>query len=74
MVKYSMDRTIWTFDLSRQGLDQVQDYIDRSRDPLLRIIHILTDDSAGFSSHWEDRYICLIQCDSRTATLLSLYE
>lgn len=61
---------IWTFDLSIQGLNQLHDYVSRSRDPLLRIIHILQNDATG----WEDHYICLVQCDARTASLLSLYE
>jgi len=65
-----MERNIWTFDLTRQGLERVHDYINRSNDPLLRIIHVLANDSSG----WEDHYICLVQCDSKTATLLSFYE
>ena len=61
---------IWTFDLSLEGVNRLHDYVNRSRDPLLRIIHILANDLEGYTDH----YICLVQCDDRTATLLSLYE
>lgn len=63
-----MERTIWTFDLSLSGVHQLHEYVNRSRDPLLRIIHILENDIKGC----EDHYICLVQCDARTATMLSL--
>jgi len=65
-----MERTVWTFDLSLQGVHSLHDYCNRSRDPLVRIIHILQNDTPG----WEDHYICLVQCDAQTATLLSFYE
>lgn len=46
----------------------MQDMIDSGQS--IRIIHILTDDSNGFSSHIEDRYIVLLDCDPLTYTLL----
>ena len=65
-----MERTIWCFDLSLQGVNQLHEYVNRSRDPLVRIIHLLNSDCEGC----EDRYICLVQCSAQTAVMLSLYD
>lgn len=61
---------MYTLNYSRAQLDRVYDYIDLGQN--IRIIHILTDESSGFASHWEDRYIVLLDCDPRTYTLLLL--
>jgi hypothetical protein len=63
-----MDRTIWTFDLTYDQLNRVQEQVYRSADPFFRIIHVLSDDS----NHREDHYICLVQCRAETATMLYL--
>ena len=55
---------LYTFDYSLDQLDRCQDYV-LDRDNIARIIHILYDDL-------EDHYIALIDCDAKTATLLSL--
>lgn len=61
MCKYLM---LYTFDYSLEQLDRCQDYV-LARYDIARIIHILYDDL-------EDHYITLIDCDDRTALLLSL--
>ncbi len=63
-----MERNIHTFYLTLDQLNRVQDWVERSRDPLLRIIHILSDDT----NHQEDHFICLVQCRAETATMLYL--
>ena len=55
---------LYTFDYSLSQLDRCQDYV-LARYPIARIIPILYDDL-------EDHYITLIDCDAKTATLLSL--
>ena len=55
---------LYTFDYSETQLDRCQDYI-YTRYNIARIIPILYDDL-------EDHYITLIDCDAKTATLLSL--
>jgi hypothetical protein len=56
-------------------LDYTIDQLDRLHDRIrsgaaMRIVHILSDYSDGFSSHWEDRYIVIIDCDLKTYTML----
>ena len=55
---------LYTFDYSESQLDRCQDYV-LQRYNIARIIHILYDDLA-------DHYITVIDCDPKTATLLSL--
>lgn len=55
---------LYTFDYSLAQLEQCHDYV-LARYNIARIIHILYDDL-------EDHYITLIDCDAKTATLLSL--
>ena len=55
---------LYTFDYSETQLDRCQDYV-LARYPIACIIRILYDDL-------EDHYITLIDCDAKTATLLSL--
>ena len=57
-----------TLDYTIDQLDRLHDRI--YMDSAMRIIHILSDYSDGFSSHWEDRYIVLIDCDPVTYTML----
>ena len=61
---------MYTLNYDYQQLDRLQDRI-RIGQPI-RIIHILADYSDGFATHWEDRYIVLIDCDPATYTLLCL--
>ena len=61
---------MYTLNYDLAQLDRLQDRI-RVGQPI-RIIHILADYSDGFSTHWEDRYIVLIDCDPVTYTLLCL--
>jgi len=61
---------MYTLNYDHQQLDRLQDRI-RVGQPI-RIIHILWDYSDGFSTHWEDRYIVIIDCDPETYTLLCL--
>ncbi len=61
---------MYTLDYSIDQLDRMQDFI-KSGQPL-RIIHILSDYSDGFSTHWEDRYIVIVDYDDRMYTLLCL--
>jgi len=60
--KYTM---LYTMELNFEELDRVQDYCLGVNGDLLRIIHILYDDS-------EDYYITIIDTDPLTATLLYL--
>ncbi len=53
-----------------EQLNRLQDRV-RTGSPL-RIIHVLSDYSDGFATHWEDRYIVLVDCDPKTYTLYSL--
>lgn len=55
---------LYTFDYSLSQLEQCHDYV-LARYNIARIIHILYDDL-------EDHYITVIDCDAKTATLLSL--
>ena len=55
---------LYTFDYSESQLDRCQDYV-LARYPIARIIRILYDDL-------QDHYITVIDCDAKTATLLSL--
>jgi hypothetical protein len=55
---------LYTFDYSLTQLDRCQDYV-LDRYNIARIIQILYDDL-------EDHYITVIDCDAKTATLLSL--
>ena len=57
-----------TLDYTIDQLDRLHDRI--YMDSAMRIIHILSDYSDGFSSHWEDRYIVIIDCDPVTYTML----
>ncbi len=57
-----------TLDYSLAQLDRMQDRISSGAG--MRIVHILSDYSDGFSTHWEDRYIVLVDCDPATYTLL----
>jgi len=56
---------LYTFDYSLEQLDRAQDHL-YSGYTIARIIHIVYDDL-------QDHYIVLIDCDSKTATLLSLF-
>jgi len=55
---------LYTFDYSLSQLEQCHDYV-LARYNIARIIHLLYDDL-------EDHYITVIDCDAKTATLLSL--
>ncbi len=59
---------IHTLDYNLAQLDRLQDRIRSGA--AMRIVHILSDYSDGFSTHWEDRYIVLIDCDPVTYTML----
>jgi len=61
---------MYTLDLDIDQLDRVQDWVDQGQP--IRIIHVSSDWSDGFSTHWEDRYIVLVDCDPRIYTLLCL--
>lgn len=61
---------MYTLDYTLEQLDRCHDRIDQGL--AIRIIHILADCSDGFSSHWEDRYIVLVDCDPATYCLLLL--
>ena len=61
---------MYTLNYDHQQLDRMHDFI--SAGALVRIIHVLSDWSDGFSTHWEDRYIVLVDCEPRTYTLLCL--
>ena len=63
---------IYTFDLTHDQLMRVQERVYQSSDPRFRIIHVLTDDRTGFAGDYEDHYICLVQCQPQTATMLYL--
>jgi len=56
---------LYTFDYSESQLDRCHDYMYMGYS-IARIIHTLYDDL-------EDHYITLVDCDSRTAVLLSLF-
>ena len=56
---------LYTFDYSLAQLDRCQDYVNARYD-ITRIIRILYDDLL-------DHYIVVIDCDAKTATLLSLF-
>ena len=55
----------YTFDYTESQLDRCQDYV-LTHYHITRIIHILFDDL-------RDHYIVVIDCDAKTATLLSLF-
>lgn len=55
-----------TLDLTLEQLSSVQDYVRARDSQLLRIIHVLYDDLT-------DHYIALVECEPKTATLLSLF-
>ena len=55
---------LYTFDYSLDQLDRAQDYV-LARYNIACIIRIMYDDLT-------DHYITLVDCDSKTATLLSL--
>lgn len=55
----------YTFDYTESQLDRCQDYV-LTRYHITRIIRILYDDL-------RDHYIVVIDCDAKTATLLSLF-
>jgi hypothetical protein len=61
---------MYTLDYDITQLERLNDRICAG-DPI-RIIHLLTDQSNGFSTVWEDRYIVLIDCDPKTYLLLCL--
>ena len=56
---------LYTFDYSLDQLDRCQDYVYAGY-TIARIIHVQFDDLL-------DHYIVLIDCDSKTATFLSLF-
>ena len=56
---------IYTFDFDHDQLNRCQDFV-LARYNIARIIHILHDDL-------KDHYITLVDCDSETATWLSLF-
>ena len=55
---------LYTFDYSLTQLDRCQDYV-HERYNIARIIHLVYDDL-------KDHYVCVIDCDPATATLLTL--
>lgn len=59
---------MYTLNYSISQLERLWDHLDTSHS--IRIIHILTADSGGFSSVCEDRYIVLLDCEPATYTLL----
>ena len=61
---------MYTLDYNIAQLDRLHHFIDLGHS--IRIIHILSDYSDGFSTHWEDRYIVLVDCDAGIYTLLCL--
>ena len=58
---------IHTLNYSLPQLERLHDLID-SGTPV-RIVHLLLDDDR---SHWEDRYIVILDCDDRVHLLLCL--
>ena len=56
---------LYTFDYSLDQLERCHDYLYTGFH-IARIIHILYDDL-------KDHYIVLVDCDSKTATFLSLF-
>ena len=62
--------SMYTLNYDLAQLDRLQDMIAGGHS--IRIIHLLTDWSDGFSTHWEDRYIVLVDCDVKTYTMLCL--
>ena len=61
---------MYTLDYDLHQLERLHDRI-HSGEPI-RIIHLLTDHSDGFSTHYQDRYIVIIDCDPMLYTLLCL--
>jgi hypothetical protein len=61
---------MYTLDYDITQLERLNDRISAG-DPI-RIIHLLTDQSNGFATVWEDRYIVLIDCDPKTYLLLCM--
>jgi DNA/RNA-binding domain of Phe-tRNA-synthetase-like protein len=61
---------MYTLDYDLHQLEQLHDRIHRGEH--IRIIHLLTDHSDGFSTHYQDRYIVIIDCDPMLYTLLCL--
>ncbi len=57
-----------TLDYTIDQLDRLQDKIAQGSP--IRIIHMLSDYTDGFATHWEDRYIVLVDCDPVTYTML----
>jgi hypothetical protein len=56
---------LYTFDYTLDQLDRCQDYV-LARYNIARIIHLVYDDLL-------DHYIVIVDCDSKTATLLNLF-
>lgn len=61
---------MYTLNYDHQQLDRMHGFITAGA--TVRIIHVLSDSSDGFSTHWEDRYIVLVDCEPKTYTLLCL--
>jgi len=61
---------MYTLNYDHQQLDRMHCFIADGAS--IRIIHVLSDSSDGFSTHWEDRYIVLVDCEPKTYTLLCL--
>ena len=61
---------MYTLDYTLDQLERCHDLIARGMP--IRIIHVLCEDSKGFSSHWEDHYIVLVDCDDATYLMLCL--
>jgi hypothetical protein len=61
---------MYTLDYDITQLERLNDRI--SAGAPIRIVHLLTDQSNGFATVWEDRYIVLIDCDPKTYLLLCM--
>jgi hypothetical protein len=61
---------MYTLNYDHQQLDRMHSFIRAGS--AVRIIHVLSDQSDGFATHWEDRYIVLVDCEPKTYTLLCL--
>lgn len=61
---------MYTLYLTQTQLDRAQDLVQDHCD--IRLWHVLADYSDGFATHWEDRYVLLLDCAPETYTLLCL--
>jgi hypothetical protein len=61
---------MYTLDYDLCQLERLQDCVSAGH--VIQIIHILCDSSYTTDSHWEDRYIVLIDCDPKIYLLLCL--